>query len=155
MLLLFLCVIVCQSRCAGSPAVENTVAQSKTIKSCFNIDNCVPWLDTDGNKIEAHAAGMLQVYADRVPRESCIPNSLSLSLSLNEAFVITPIQSAFQSKSRPCRESCHQSKNTDYSCTAHSRLCHIQSPKDGRWYWYGESKKNQAQHTAGKSCAFG
>ena len=44
------------------------------------------WLDTDGNRIEAHAAGMLQ------------------------------------------------------------------SPKDGRWYWYGESKKTSDLSTHGVSC---
>ena len=30
------------------------------IKSCFD-STCVHWKDTDGNRIEAHAAGMLQV----------------------------------------------------------------------------------------------
>ena len=44
----------------------HTTTSAKVIKSCFNIDNCVHWLDTDGNRIEAHAAGMLKVCVGRV-----------------------------------------------------------------------------------------
>ena len=54
---------------------------STIIRSCFD-PSCEPWLDSDGNRIEAHAAGMLQA-------------------------------------------------------------------QDGRWYWYGESKKTNNLSTHG------
>jgi hypothetical protein len=36
------------------------VESSDFVVSCFD-DECSPWLDDEGNKIEAHAAGLLQV----------------------------------------------------------------------------------------------
>ena len=53
------------------------MSSSRTVRSCFD-ERCPHWTDTDGNRIEAHGAGMLQ------------------------------------------------------------------SPHDGRWYWYGESAKAEA-----------
>ena len=38
------------------------VKSSDFVVSCFD-DECSPWLDDEGNKIEAHAAGLLQVAA--------------------------------------------------------------------------------------------
>ena len=41
----------------------SATASSRLIQSCFE-EACPSWTDTDGNRIEAHAAGMLQSPLD-------------------------------------------------------------------------------------------
>ena len=44
-------------------ASMNATASHRIIQPCFD-ETCPPWTDTDGNRIEAHAAGMLQSPLD-------------------------------------------------------------------------------------------
>ena len=44
-------------------ASMNATASPRLIQPCFD-ETCPPWTDTDGNRIEAHAAGMLQSPLD-------------------------------------------------------------------------------------------
>jgi len=49
---------------------------SLCVASCFD-DQCAPWLDADGNRIEAHGAGLLFAPGDSDDQEGryywCVP----------------------------------------------------------------------------------